>query len=96
MSLSREELQADLRTKLEKLLREQRSVEMDKVASMQGFNAELKRIGNGIDTVLGEIDSCQAPLFDRDGRPAITLATTAGPVELSARVVEPEKHEAEL
>jgi hypothetical protein len=83
MVLSKDELQADLRTKLEKLLREQRSVEADKNASVQGFNAELKRIASAIDTVLGEIDACQMPMFDQHGKPTITLA-------------QPEKHEAEL
>jgi hypothetical protein len=83
MSLSREQLQADLRMKLEKLLREQRSVEADKKMTVDAFNDDLKRIGNAISAVLDEIDTAQAPLFDRDGKPAITLAT-------------PEKHEAEL
>jgi hypothetical protein len=83
MSLSREQLQADLRTKLEKLLREQRAVEADKKMTVDAFNEDLKRIGNAISAVLDEIETCQAPLFDHDGKPAITLA-------------QPEKHEAEL
>jgi hypothetical protein len=74
VSLSREELQADLRTKLEKLLREERSVEMDKVATTQAFNSELKRIAGAIDMTLGEIDACQMPMFDGQGKPTITLA----------------------
>jgi hypothetical protein len=83
MALSREELQANLREKLEKLLRAQRAVEMDKHSSVEAFNSELKGINNAIDAVLNEIETCQAPLFDHDGKPAITLA-------------QPEKHEAEL
>lgn len=71
MALTKAELQADLRVKLEKLLREQRQVEGEKKASAEGFNAELKRIDQSISDVLGDINSCQVPL---PLGPAITLA----------------------
>ena len=72
--LTKDELQAKLRADLERLTREQRQVEADKKLSSEGFNAELKRIASAIDATLDEIDTCQASLFDWEGRPTITLA----------------------
>jgi hypothetical protein len=72
--LNRDELKAQHRAELEKLLRRQREVEADKALSAKGFSEELKRIDQAIDAVLEDIDACQMPMFDTEGRPLITLA----------------------
>lgn len=64
-------LTQQLRAELERLTREVQTLKVQKKEVMKGFNDDIKQREEAIADVLGEIDSCQVPLFDKDGAPTI-------------------------
>ncbi len=67
--LSRKELQANLRERLEKLTRERMQLEQDKAASNRAFGESIKLVSEKIATVLDELETGQATLPLDDAAP---------------------------
>ncbi len=77
--LTRAELKANLRERLEKLTRERMRLEQDKAASNRAYGESIKLVSEKIGTVLDELETGQGtlPLDDSDHPDPETLAGRA-------------------
>ena len=56
--LSKGELQAELRRRLEECVREMTAVRMQKKSIVADFNEQLEALGETLDAILAELDGC--------------------------------------
>ena len=56
--LSKGELQAELRRRLEQCVRELTAVRGEKKAAVAGYNEQIEALGDTLDAILAELDGC--------------------------------------